>query len=247
MKKLMTFLLAGLLISIATVTYANPLPQVQAYINDGFRFIFNGEQKQIPQDSNVLLHQNRVYLPLRFIGESLGADIVYEESTKSIFINSQTTSNVDEIESIRKDYEDKISSLNSEIASLKSEIENLSQVKFEKLPQKISTEEYTLTIEGFTRDYNRLFVRMESNNSNNLMRVSPLETRISSGSTHFEPIMGITDFNLYNSVSRNETVRGYIDFESIPNDVKNITIKMTVIENDRVRETPRTFTFDVEL
>ncbi len=51
---------------------------------------FNGENKSPGQGQHVLNYNNRVYVPLRFIAESMGADVFYDEKSRTVSVKHVT-------------------------------------------------------------------------------------------------------------------------------------------------------------
>ena len=79
---------AGFLLSLGVQTYAqDAVSAVAAWIRNDYRIEYNGEEKKLPEGYQILVYQNRTYLPLRYVGELLGADIQWdgETNTASIF------------------------------------------------------------------------------------------------------------------------------------------------------------------
>ena len=79
---------AGFLLSLGVQTYAqDAVSAVAAWIRNDYHIEYNGEEKKLPEGYQILVYQNRTYLPLRYVGELLGADIQWdgETNTASIF------------------------------------------------------------------------------------------------------------------------------------------------------------------
>ncbi|NBD27170.1 copper amine oxidase N-terminal domain-containing protein [Paenibacillus glycinis] len=61
-------------------------------INVDFRSIhyyFDGVNKQPPKDAQGFVYKNTTYVPLRFIGESLGKPVAWENATNSVYIGTK--------------------------------------------------------------------------------------------------------------------------------------------------------------
>lgn len=50
------------------------------------KYYFDGIEKNPSQDLQGFIYRNRTYVPLRFIAESLGKEVIWEDETKSILI-----------------------------------------------------------------------------------------------------------------------------------------------------------------
>ena len=90
MKK-QTFLAAGLVIGLVSGMCvqsfaAGPIQRIAASINDSFSISVNGEAKSLPDDSHILVYNNRSYLPVRAVSEMLGCKVDWDDTTKKISI-----------------------------------------------------------------------------------------------------------------------------------------------------------------
>lgn len=54
--------------------------------NKAAGFMFNGVEKPLPSDMTVLLHNDRVYVPARFVAEELGATVDWNSSREMVII-----------------------------------------------------------------------------------------------------------------------------------------------------------------
>jgi len=57
------------------------------------KYFFNGLQKYPPSDQQGFIYNGRTYVPLRFMAESLGLSVEWDESDYSIKVNSFPSSN----------------------------------------------------------------------------------------------------------------------------------------------------------
>ena len=84
---------AGLLLSLGMQTYAqDALTSITAWIRNDYRIEYNGEEQTLPEGSDILVYQNRTYLPLRYVGELLGADIQWDKETNTASIRQEKPS-----------------------------------------------------------------------------------------------------------------------------------------------------------
>ena len=69
-------LICGLLLGLGVQTFAaDSIRHVTASINETFRFVVDGEETELPEEYDVLVYNNRTYLPVRAVGDMLGAQI----------------------------------------------------------------------------------------------------------------------------------------------------------------------------
>jgi hypothetical protein len=87
MKKFVSGLILGLLIATASVVAANS--EVVAKFTS-FNFVINGESKQLENQPVVV--NGSSYLPVRELANLLGYDVTYKADTKTIELNSNTSS-----------------------------------------------------------------------------------------------------------------------------------------------------------
>lgn len=83
MKKWIGGMLFGLLLGIGAV--ANGSNAIQAVLFPA-SFSFNGEEKEVGKDFAVLNYNGHVYVPIRFVAESMNAAVSYRADNKQISI-----------------------------------------------------------------------------------------------------------------------------------------------------------------
>ena len=72
---------------------AEPVEQAISVVFDNYRIIIDGADKSdVPDDSKPFIYNGRTYVPLRYIGESMGKKVLWDGDTKSIYINDINTS-----------------------------------------------------------------------------------------------------------------------------------------------------------
>ena len=73
---------AGLLLSLGVQTYAqDALTSITAWLRNDYRIEYNGEEQTLPEGYDILVYQDRTYLPLRYVGELVGAEIEWNPET----------------------------------------------------------------------------------------------------------------------------------------------------------------------
>ena len=93
MKK-KTFLLfgmiTGLIIGVAVPSFAeDAVKHVTAAVNETFQIEVDGEMTDLPEGYELLVYQNRSYLPLRAVADMVGADITWQEDSRRILIQQK--------------------------------------------------------------------------------------------------------------------------------------------------------------
>ncbi|WP_127484311.1 copper amine oxidase N-terminal domain-containing protein [Paenibacillus ehimensis] len=84
MKKLISGLTVGVVLSTCTIAYSSDTIQATLF---PAKLTFNGVEKKLPQDYAVFNYNGHAYLPIRFIAENMNAGIRYDEKSKSISVN----------------------------------------------------------------------------------------------------------------------------------------------------------------
>ena len=79
----------GLIFAFSIQAFAAPvLQKIEAYINPGITFQFDGVKKELSSDYRVLIYQDRTYVPVRFVAENLGATVAWDSQTQKITVTS---------------------------------------------------------------------------------------------------------------------------------------------------------------
>jgi hypothetical protein len=85
MKKLIIGLVCGIFLTIGTQTFASSTLETILF---PVKYIFNGAEKQLSGDYVTLNYKGHTYVPVRFIGENLGAIVFYDDTSKTIYLNN---------------------------------------------------------------------------------------------------------------------------------------------------------------
>ncbi|QUH25243.1 copper amine oxidase N-terminal domain-containing protein [Serpentinicella alkaliphila] len=85
-KKIVSGLLVAVMLATG-VAYASG-KKVEASVSS-IKYFFNGVEKA-PVGSHILIHDNTTYVPLRFVAETLGANVEYDKNTNSVYITDKS-------------------------------------------------------------------------------------------------------------------------------------------------------------
>jgi foldase protein PrsA len=84
--------LKGLLVGLAlgtmmtgTLTYAATSTDIGVYFRE-LKFVFDGVEKQPPGDQKGFIYNDTTYVPLRFVSESIGKEVNFDNDTGTIWI-----------------------------------------------------------------------------------------------------------------------------------------------------------------
>ncbi|CAN7529639.1 ankyrin repeat domain-containing protein [Paenibacillus sp. LjRoot153] len=87
MKKIVLGMVLGAGITFSTAVYASDAIQVIKY---QVEFLFNGVTKQLDSEYTVLNYNGHAYVPIRFVAESMRAQVEFNETEKQISIKYGT-------------------------------------------------------------------------------------------------------------------------------------------------------------
>ena len=88
---------AGLLLSLGVQTYAqDALTSITAWLRNDYRIEYNGEEQTLPEGYDILVYQDRTYLPLRYVGELVGAEIEWNPETHTASIRREESADTPE-------------------------------------------------------------------------------------------------------------------------------------------------------
>ena len=66
-------IMLGVLLCMGIQTFASDtVKHITASVNDTFQFIVDGAKADLPEEYEVLIYNNRTYLPVRAVGDMVG-------------------------------------------------------------------------------------------------------------------------------------------------------------------------------
>jgi GH24 family phage-related lysozyme (muramidase) len=238
------WLAAGLVVgliagSCASAFAADGIQYIKASINDTFKFEVNGEAKALDDEYELLVYNNRSYLPVRGIGEMLGADIDWNDDTKTIIINNKNTNgnSTDETPSEKPD-------------------NTVDTTTYQKLPQSYETDAYRITLTSFSTNVgedklSKIYLRLV-NQDTNVVRILPSNISITADGKEYNKYLSdvyfyYQDSKLYNTyLNKDEELNSYI---TLPDDIKNATkihVEIPVAIDTYLGQTTDIVTFDID-
>lgn len=248
LKKVALSLISIILLS-TVVSIANPI-SISAFINPEFRYNFDGMNKDLPQEYESIIYNNRSYVPARFVAENLGAEVQFNSNNKTIYFVSKEGKATSDLEN----YISKIEMLEKKVNDLERQLEEakkVSQVNYSKLPLTQNLRDYSVTVQDLFIDqssrFSKLYVSVENTDRFNFINLSPLRTTIIHNGREYTASTIDTDLNLFQAISRNNRIQGGITFEDLPKDMNEFIIKVTIIENEGFRENERVLQFNAKL
>lgn len=89
MKKIVTGIMIGVILSFGSVTYGASLMNVQLFSSN---IVINQKKGELGEEYAILNYNGHAYVPIRFVAESMGAAVGYDEDTNDISILSNESS-----------------------------------------------------------------------------------------------------------------------------------------------------------
>lgn len=212
MKK-KTFLLfgmiTGLIIGVAVPSFAeDAVKHVTAAVNETFQIEVDGEMADLPEGYELLVYQNRSYLPLRAVADMVGADITWREDSRRILIQQ------------KKNICDKIDTTASG-----------------KLPQSIETLDYKITASALMKDDQegtRLYLHLK-NKDESVLRLDQESVVFITDSTEY-PYSAIDSLNYDNRwyticLEKDEEAEGYLRLPKKLAGSRNVKIMLNLTQD----------------
>ena len=200
-------LICGLLLGLGVQTFAaDSIRHVTASINETFRFVVDGEETELPEEYDVLVYNNRTYLPVRAVGDMLGAQIDWNGETEEILIQKPVYGNETDIS------------------------------EYKSLPQSYETTDYRLTLMSSSDNLGsdkltRIFFRLTGFGQADY-RIQPSGIALTADGKSYTNYssdidLSLQDRKLYTTyISEGEELDSYI---TLPEDIKNAKeIKVTI-------------------
>lgn len=227
-KSFLSGLLVGGIIATSIGVYATG-NQVIANIASDFNFKFNGIYKMSGDD--ILVYKGKSYVPARFVGESLGAEVSWDEETKTASFKLEPK--VVEKEVIKE--------VVKEVPCPTNPDGTTGQVSYSSLPVDKTYKDFKITLSSIVRydDETRLYISLENKESSESVNISSYDTKVTADGKDYltkdAPFYKM-DQNLFNGVTKGNTLTGYIVIPTIPEETKNLTVYLKLYKNGVVKE-----------
>lgn len=230
-KQLIVGILIGTMLGVAGIAYADSSKLISVWVMDNIRFEFDNVEKELPQGYHVLVQDEKTYVPTGFIAQNLGAEIDWNNNTRTIKITS-------------KEIDDN--------AKLIQENNKVTK-EYKKLPAKFITENCIVKINSISIDSEATKIYMEVENIDKYpMKLIQNEAKIIYNKKIYNHkdlsrnILYNEDINWYKDIKEDESIVGVINLPRIPKDAKKITLYLQLIQNDETQEKTDIYA-DIEL
>lgn len=254
MKKTYVSIITAAIIGLGSVAVFADTLSVEAYINNSFKYIFNDRQQPLPQEYRTLVYNGRSYVPARFVAESLGATVDFNDDTKEISFDYISADNLEEIRIENEEYRNRIEELEDRIVELEQDLESkddMENILYNELPITQRFNDYQVILSDFDVDtysnYSFLSVYLENIDNGNSFKISPLDTVLSINGKEYKPSASATDTELYNYIKREESKSGSIAFKDLPDEFDQAKVEILATYTDGFREVDKTLVFYIEI
>lgn len=135
----------GMAVTGGTLVYADDVfKTVSTYLTNDVKIEYNGEAQTLPAGYNILNYDSRTYVPLRYVSELLGADVEWDNDTRSVIINQEKEAGSGDSENT-----------NTDPAPTPQISDRIDTTATGELPQAVETIDYRVKATKFTDDRNK--------------------------------------------------------------------------------------------
>lgn len=250
-NKLAIAVLIILLSSISVGVLSAAPVSVSVLVADYITFIFDGRSQPLPEGYTVLMHENRSYVPARFVAEQLGANVTWDGNTRTIRIASQPCPECTGLEEQVSLLEGESEELKQKIVDLEAKIKTLEEEKektqpdldYRRLPvSKILRDinvDVTLVVLDDGESFNRIYLAVENKQNIPLQLLHQKTVAVVNGIEYKAANVPVQmlDERWYHNINSEEIKEGYVVLPAIPESGGNMLLTLTVLYNDADQRT----------
>ncbi len=224
---------AGLLLSLGVQTYAqDALTSITAWLRNDYRIEYNGEEQTLPEGYDILVYQDRTYLPLRYVGELVGAEIEWNPETHTASIRREESADTPETPDIS---------------------DTIDTTGYGTLPQSIETLDYRITATVLMgkddSEGARLYLSLK-NKSDTVLRLDQGATVFKIDGEEYD--YGDVDSLYYDNrwymtyLEKDQEAEGYLRLPEEASDASYVTITTHLTQDGKSEPIPVTFRLKME-
>lgn len=195
-------------------------------------FKIDGKISQAPRSMSPINYNGYTYVPVRYIGEMLGCTVDWKDNTVVVdYPEDKIKEVVREVEKIV--YVDKGDSVDGTVYS--------------ELPVTKRTSDFEVTLTGFIRsesaNKSTLYLTIENKQGYNIQLDQDDCVLTVDGKEY--PITkrnSLLDGKWYNNIKKDDKVEGYLTFDLVPEDYKEMSIKLVTVKAGEKTTTTINFT-----
>lgn len=234
---------AGALCMVSATAFAAANGDITVKLFNDVTFKFDGVRTASPSDQPVLNYNGYAYVPIRYVSETLGADVNWDIPTRTIDIQSDKRTYVKEVEV------EKIVYVKEGDENYDEAIEDAKKINYEALPVRSRKNDHILEFTGVSRDedslFTKLFLNLENKNEFGCQVVPGESTLIIDGEevSRHELVRLWDDSWSTSDIDYDEEHEGFLLFKLIDEEWETGTLKVVVRSNSDGKEETHTFNF----
>lgn len=234
------------------------------YFDNKHTLYILGKEKELDKETKMIYYDNRVYLPLRAVSESLGFDVNYDAGNKSIHIDKKMQSSdavyldvlVRQNGILKKELEE-LKEKYKELEKVK--IEQKEEQKYKKMPLSYfdTTKDFRIYLDYMANEYmktntSRWYITIKNNSAEGVnFETSTVKFTYMDEKeglvTVKEPLAFKDEYvskELYSTMQNQFDKQVYFSLDTIPKDVKKgtLTFDISWLDSKKVE----TITYDIE-
>lgn len=216
----------GIVLTLGIQVFAAPaIERIEAYVNNQFTFEFDGTEKKLSDDYEVIVYKDRSYVPVRFVAENLGATVDWDNAAKMIKIQSKAP------EVVEKPQED--------------------IREYRELPLYKENVNFKMSVVLFSDDeYGYKISAVLENKTDTPIQLDQLKTIVvADGVEHSMDNVSITqlDTRWYNDILKDKKTEGYVRLPNTLDEPKNLHLEFQVRTNGAIVNKTETMAFDIAI
>lgn len=216
-KQLITGLVIGSMLGMGGSVFAEDISVISVFVKKAIHFEINGKKKELPKEDTVFTYKGKTYVPINFMAENLGAEINWDNKTKTISVQSKKKEEIEKQER--------------------------SKIEYHRLPIKRLIGNVWIDITGVSIDKKNKFiwVYLEVENKGDApIQIDQMRTKmIAEDQTIYKQGDLVTMVNPYDhtwfdDIRKDDEINGFIKMP-LPEgeeELKNFTLVLKMIQND---------------
>ncbi len=172
----------GMAITGGSMVYADDVFQtVSTYLTNDVKIEYNGETQTLPSGYNILNYDSRTYVPLRYVSELLGADVDWDNDTRSVIIKQEQPSESEN----NGNSENTENNGNNGTSTTPQIVDRIDTTATGIVPQAVETIDYRVLAKSFSDDRERerskgpaLYLQIVNKHDNETMALRAYKTQI---------------------------------------------------------------------
>ena len=217
MRKFLAGLIAGVIIMVSVPVIAQ---NINAVIDDSLILMIDGEVQTLPESYHILRYGIRTYLPIRYVAESLGATVAWNDSMGLISITSPEPRTVEVERIVEKEVE--------KIVYVDREVEPTS-ASYRETPVSDTKDRVYLRVNHAEQNGTNTWISMEvENRRSERIYLDYFNAELIVGGRTVKTNANGNDTFMYSDIEPNDHMSGFFSFPRVDNNASEFTLKIPV-------------------